>query len=101
VVLETLEHSRIDKIKYIARQVQALLALLRSPRELATTSWLTKLCWLQLANYAFYLIGSAVFQCVDHNSKTKDFLFFVFQSVSRANTVNKVKMKVRLCISLV
>jgi hypothetical protein len=38
--------------------------------------------WLELANDAFYLIGSAVFQCMDYHSnkevreKTFDFWFF-------------------------
>jgi hypothetical protein len=43
--------------------------------------------WLKV-----HFISSAVFQCMEYHwtmkSKTKDFLFFVFQSVSRADTVN-------------
>jgi hypothetical protein len=44
--------------------------------------------WLDLANDAFYLIGSAVVQCIHGTTKVrqKTFSFFVFQSVSRANS---------------
>jgi hypothetical protein len=50
---------------------QALTASIK-----ASTSWLTTSDWLELANDAFYLIGSAVFQCMEyHESKTEDFIF--------------------------
>jgi hypothetical protein len=45
--------------------------------------------WLELANDRFYLINSAVFQ---HESKIEEFLFFIFQSVGQANTVNMINM---------
>jgi hypothetical protein len=67
-------------------------------------SWLTMPGWLKLADDAFYLIGSAVFQCMEyhrnHESKTEDTLFlvfltediFIFRCVSRANTADMVNM---------
>jgi hypothetical protein len=59
----------------------------------ASVTTLTKPGWLELANDAFYLIGSAVFQCIEDHCATKvkqKTLFFVFQSVSRANMASKV-----------
>jgi hypothetical protein len=51
--------------------------------------WLTAHGWLELANDAFYLIGAAVFQCMEYHWTTKvGLLFFICQRVSRANTVN-------------
>jgi hypothetical protein len=36
---------------------------------------------------------------MNHEIKTEDFLFFVFQSVSRANTTNKVDMNALLLVT--
>jgi flagellar biosynthesis regulator FlbT len=53
--------------------------------------------WLQLANDAFYLFGSAVIQSMEHHRTTKvRRLFFVSQSVSRANKANSVNMSAPL-----
>jgi hypothetical protein len=43
----------------------------RSRRAQASTSWLKTLGWLKLANDAFYLIDSAVFQCMEYHWATK------------------------------
>jgi hypothetical protein len=54
----------------------------------ASVTTLTTSGWLQLANDVFYLIGSAVFQCMEltlnHESKREDILFFkVLAEVTR------------------
>jgi hypothetical protein len=59
----------------------------------ANVTMLTTPGYLKLANDAFYLIDFAVFQCTEYpplnyERKTKDFIFFVLQSVSRTNTLN-------------
>jgi hypothetical protein len=54
----------------------------RSRRAYAPTSWLSTPEWLKLANDAFYLISSAVFQCMEYHWTTKSrqkTLFFVFK----------------------
>jgi hypothetical protein len=55
-------------------------------------SWLTTpvMGWLEVASNAFYyLIGSAVFQCIEHQRtmKVKLFIFF-YQSVIQDYTAN-------------
>jgi hypothetical protein len=62
VVLHTVEHDTTGQIKCIVSQLQPTKL---SPRGQASTSWLRKPGWLQLANDAFYLIGSAVFLRVE------------------------------------
>jgi hypothetical protein len=60
----------------------------------ASITTLTTPGWLKLANDAFHLLGSAVYQCMivplNHESETEDLLFLVFESVSRADAVNTI-----------
>lgn len=63
-----------------------------SPVSQTSTLWLTTPSWLKLANNAIYLIGSAVFCCMQchWSAKVRQIaLFFVFQSVGNPNTVKQ------------
>jgi hypothetical protein len=70
------------------RGVFVLIVLAQlTQRVSASVSWLTTPNWLELAKDAFYLIGSAVCRLwSDSEQLSEQALFFVFQSVSRANT---------------
>jgi hypothetical protein len=62
-------------------------ALLRSPRAKASVIWQTTPGWLELANDAFYLIGSAVFQCMEYHwtrklRQNKTLYFSVFKVIA-------------------
>jgi hypothetical protein len=73
VVLHILEHRRTDRIKCIVSQLQP--DVVSQPLEdYAHGERLAG--WLELANDAFYLIGSAVYGVLmNHKSTTEDFYF--------------------------